>query len=406
VPAHTIAYDSEANQTIVYVNPTDHPVSIGDSGLLTVHLPVATVQLSDFVLAPTRPATTATTVVAASDALHLATTTQNDVTIVATAAAIDLSDATIMTASNADISSDATVLNSAHLVDGSQAAQTINIDDGFHATRDFIDSIEHAKFASFDEGGMPSTEDSVDDAVVTPPSGPSFEPPLVAGTALMQSSFTFDHEPVFDTVHEIDTSPTAVSDSGVLTTLESASGNRSIASAAGEPATPMQGADVNDVEPSFIAQFVSGGIVDTPGDSFHFKDEISAFRGSGVIVAELNNIQASVDRYEDAGGTHGALAISEGGETPGTLGDSFRFKDEIANSKGSGVTDVAGLDKIPASTSYYEGATGARVPPAVSDGAQAIELLSLEQHPDDHFNIVQHHAPGAPVTHAPYDLIV
>ncbi|MBR0823796.1 VCBS domain-containing protein, partial [Bradyrhizobium liaoningense] len=55
VPAHTIAwlYDSSANQTIVYVNATDQSLSIGDSGLVEVHLDgFSTVQASDFMLAP------------------------------------------------------------------------------------------------------------------------------------------------------------------------------------------------------------------------------------------------------------------------------------------------------------------------------------------------------------------
>ncbi|WP_234679436.1 VCBS domain-containing protein [Bradyrhizobium monzae] len=55
VPAHTIAwlYDSSANQTIVYVNPTDQPLSIGDSSLVEIHQTgFSTVQLSDFVVAP------------------------------------------------------------------------------------------------------------------------------------------------------------------------------------------------------------------------------------------------------------------------------------------------------------------------------------------------------------------
>ena len=40
VPPHTIAwiYDSATNQTIVYVNPTDHTLSIGSSSLLEIHL--------------------------------------------------------------------------------------------------------------------------------------------------------------------------------------------------------------------------------------------------------------------------------------------------------------------------------------------------------------------------------
>ena len=52
VPAHTVAwlYDSAANQTILYVNPTDHILDIGDSALLEIHLEgLVTVQASDFV---------------------------------------------------------------------------------------------------------------------------------------------------------------------------------------------------------------------------------------------------------------------------------------------------------------------------------------------------------------------
>src|SRR6266478_2079189 len=64
VPAHTIAwlYDGASNETIVYVNPTDQTLSIGDSGLLEIHLQgIATIQASDFVYEPT----TAPVVVAA-----------------------------------------------------------------------------------------------------------------------------------------------------------------------------------------------------------------------------------------------------------------------------------------------------------------------------------------------------
>ncbi|MFB6451773.1 LuxR C-terminal-related transcriptional regulator [Bradyrhizobium tunisiense] len=40
IPPHTLAwiYDPASNQTIVYVNPTDHPLDIGDRGLLEIHL--------------------------------------------------------------------------------------------------------------------------------------------------------------------------------------------------------------------------------------------------------------------------------------------------------------------------------------------------------------------------------
>jgi hypothetical protein len=171
---------------------------------------------------------------------------------------------------------------------------------------------------------------------------------------------------------------------------------------AGENATPMHGAGPHGFEPSFVAQIASGGTVGTPGDSFHFRDENSSSTGPGVIdVAELH---ASMSHHEDAA-TEGPQAISEGGETSGTPGESFHFKDEISSSKGSGLVDVAELSQTPASIVPHEIVAATHVPPAISDGAQAIELPSPEQHPDDHFNIVARHAPSALVTQMSHDLI-
>jgi hypothetical protein len=155
------------------------------------------------------------------------------------------------------------------------------------------------------------------------------------------------------------------------------------------------------------ASAASGGTVGTPVDSFHFTDEISASKGSGVIdVAELNDIPTSMGHREDAAGSHGPLAISEGGETPSTLGDSFHFMSQISGSKASGSTDVAELNDIPASTSHHESAAGTRGLPVISEGAQPIEPPLLEQQADHHFNLIPPHAPGAPVTQVPHDLIV
>jgi hypothetical protein len=100
------------------------------------------------------------------------------------------------------------------------------------------------------------------------------------------------------------------------------------------------------------------------------------------------------------------LAISEGGETLGALGDSFHFKDEISGSKGLKVTDVASLNGIPAPMSHHEDAAGVHRPLAISEGAQAIGLPSPAQYPDNELHIVPHDAPSALVTHVPHDLIV
>jgi hypothetical protein len=162
---------------------------------------------------------------------------------------------------------------------------------------------------------------------------------------------------------------------------------------------------VHDFEPSSMAQAGSWGTVGTPGDSFHFKDKISGSKGSGIIdIAEPNNIPASESHHNAAAGTHGPLAISEGAETPGALGDSFHFKDEIPGSKGSRVIDAAELNGTPAWMNHHEDAARTHGPLAISEGPQAIGLPPPEQ--DDQFHIGPHHAPNALVTHVLHDLIV
>ena len=56
MPKHTIVwfYDSTANKTIVYVNPTDQILSIGSSAVLEIHLQgLAAIEPSDFVFIAT-----------------------------------------------------------------------------------------------------------------------------------------------------------------------------------------------------------------------------------------------------------------------------------------------------------------------------------------------------------------
>ncbi len=143
------------------------------------------------------------------------------------------------------------------------------------------------------------------------------------------------------------------------------------------------------------------------GGSFHFKDDMSSFKGAGPIdVAEPNHAPASMDHLEGAAGTHGPLASSEGRETPDTLGDSFHFKDDMSVFKGSGPINVAELNQIPASMGHYADGAATHVLPAISDGAQAIELAPPGQHPDDRFTIVPDHTPSALVAPMQHDLIV
>jgi Bacterial Ig-like domain/FecR protein/Peptidase M10 serralysin C terminal len=424
VPAHTIAwlYDSKTNQTIVYVNLTDQTESICDSSLLEIHLPrVTTAHLSDFVLAQT-------TAAAASELSDLAVTTP--------------SDATIAAATTADVSSDSTVSNSAFF-----AALTTNIGDNVDANRDDVGSINHARFVSFDEG-------SIDSAATTLPGGLSVQLSQLAVTAPMQTIFASDQKPVTDSAdtttidhgasmhgptvdsgggivpsgsdwevntksssngdhgalipdnadgshpQELDTYPIVTLDPRFVKALENSRGDRWIASDASEHALHEPGA--HDYEPSYLTQIMSGGNVGPLGDSFHFKGDNSDSRGSGVIgVAERNDVPVSMHDHLEATGTHGPLSISRGEVTPSTLGDSFHFK-EISGFEGTGVNNFTEPDQIPTSITHNENAAVPHGPPPIS-APQTIEMPLPGPQSDDHSDVVLHHPQSHFVTH---DLIV
>ncbi|MBV8578623.1 MAG: hypothetical protein JOZ58_26770, partial [Acetobacteraceae bacterium] len=167
----------------------------------------------------------------------------------------------------------------------------------------------------------------------------------------------------------------------------------------------MHGAGPHGFDPSSTAQFVSGGTVGASGDSFHFGDENSGFKGgAGIGVAGLNDTHGPMGYDEDAG-TGGPQAISEGGETPGAPGDSFHFKHEISGFEGSRPVDVTELYRAAASIVHHENLAATDVPPAISAGAaQAIELPPPD--PDDHCNIAPGHLPRALVSQVAHDLIV
>jgi VCBS repeat-containing protein len=183
VPAHTVAwlYDSASNETIVYVNPTDQTLSIGDSGLLEIHLQgIATIQASDFVHEPT----TAPIVVAAGEPIDLA--------LAATA-----TDGIIAT-TTADNSLGWTLSDGALLADGTWTTQTTSVGYSFGADRDRIDLIDYARFTGSDEVRTHSTEYTDDDAAITLASGQSIELQHVHVMALTENKFVFGQLPVLD----------------------------------------------------------------------------------------------------------------------------------------------------------------------------------------------------------------
>jgi hypothetical protein len=253
VPAHTIAQfnDSTTHQTIVYVNPTDQVLGIGNAGLLEIHLQgISTVASSDFVLAPT----TAHAGIAGEPInSELAATAENDGAVVA------------MT-----------------FADGSGTVPTTDVGSSFDAARDQIDLMGDAGFTSFGEVRPHSTEDA-NDNVVSLANGQSIAPQRVHVTVPMDN-FTFNQTPVPDNAG----APTGGGQHVHATeALWAGRGNQAISSSAsGDDVATRHDAGVPGSEAFSTADVVFGwraagthGL----GDSFHFNAEISSFKGSDVI---------------------------------------------------------------------------------------------------------------------------
>ena len=166
MPPHTVTwlYDSATNETVVYVNSTDHTLDIGDSALVEIHLQgIASIEPSDIVPAPAA----AHIVVAGESAnLELAATAEIDATIVS------------MTA--ADASFDWTGGDGAPLADATMTVRTSDVGD------------------SFDEARTHSSEHTHDDAAITIASGEPIDPQHVQVTAVTESHLVFNQAPVFN----------------------------------------------------------------------------------------------------------------------------------------------------------------------------------------------------------------
>jgi hypothetical protein len=88
------------------------------------------------------------------------------------------------------------------------------------------------------------------------------------------------------------------------------------------------------------------------------------------------------------------------------LGDSFNFNGTISGFEGSDMIDLANLGSANASISYHENAAGTGGTLAISDGAQTVELSLLGKYSADNFSFVPDHVHGTLVTYVPHDLVV
>ncbi|WP_080751899.1 VCBS domain-containing protein [Bradyrhizobium japonicum] len=258
VPAHTIAwlYDSSANQTIVYVNPTDQSLSIGDSSLMEIHLDgFSTVQTSDFMLA----LETSGHAMAAEPA-NLEPGADNDATGSPTTAT--------------SLSSGETVHERAALIDGDgQAAKASGC--RFDADCDRVVRVGHTQFVQSDDANTRSdapTGENVASAVshVQPVNQPH-------PTAVAENRFVFDKlapfEPARESVAAKDSGP--VTPSTVDPSIESGPDSIEMSHHENHLREHHHGDPIVENDPPRVASVHFG-------DSFHFKQHGSD--GSGDIA--------------------------------------------------------------------------------------------------------------------------
>jgi hypothetical protein len=86
------------------------------------------------------------------------------------------------------------------------------------------------------------------------------------------------------------------------------------------------------------------------------------------------------------------------------LGDSFHFNGTISGFGASDSIDLANVGSATASISYHENAAGTGGTLAISDGAQTVELSLLGHYTADNFSIVPDQVTGVLVSFVPHDL--
>jgi hypothetical protein len=88
------------------------------------------------------------------------------------------------------------------------------------------------------------------------------------------------------------------------------------------------------------------------------------------------------------------------------LGDSFHFNGTITGFGASDSIDLANVASATASISYHENAAGTGGTLAISDGAQTVELTLFGDYSTDNFSIVPDPVHGTLITYVPHDLML
>jgi VCBS repeat-containing protein len=362
VPAHTIAwlYDSATNQTILYVNPTDHILDIGDSALVEIHLEgMVTVQASDFV-----PEPAAVPVVVAAEPIspELMATAETDAAVTTVAA---------------DASFDGTDSDGTHVGGGSWTLRTAWKGDSFD-------------FSRLDEARTQPTESTNEDEAIALTSGSSIEPQRVHVATLADSGPALDQTSTHD---------------GVLHTtgINVLNDDRDTPRLIGHDRT----LDDNDL---FARTHDDWSFNSAVHASIHWSSEDHG-HGHHSNSGELNT-HNSVSRHGAPDFEPSIAQVAFGSSAARTHGHghSFHFNDKISVLD---VSDLAEVGHAPVPIDHRGYAARAGDPQAISEAA--VEMASPGHHASDNsehhwfddFSHGPNHAWSGAHTHAPHhDLIV
>jgi len=385
VPAHTVAwiYDSAANETIVYVNPTDQTLSIGDSGLLEIHLQgIVSVAASDFVY----DAATASAAVAGEFInLELAATTENDEAIV--------------TMTTVDAPSDWTVSDRVFLTDANWSAGTIGERDSF-------------VFSSDDEVWKYSTESTNDHATITPLAGDqSIDVQQVDVMAPTANSLVLDPKLALDVV--IPATNFAAPSYEMAAPSQVGHGSHAefhFAAHANIQSNEDHGQGHDHKQPPVTDVAIADG---AHGHASHAGSSIGP-NFEALEVPENNGNHHSISgelNKHDAASKHAAsdstahLSSGSPAAHAHALVDSFHFKDKISAPAASDVVEDIEVDLIAASTGHPEKAADPGGRPTMSEIAQLIEPSPSEHQPSNNSSHGLGHI-GNVHAHGAHDLMV
>ncbi|MBR0756698.1 VCBS domain-containing protein [Bradyrhizobium jicamae] len=374
VPPHTIAwrYDGASNETIVYVNPTDQALNVGDSNLVEIHLQgIVSVQASDFVTDQS-----AAPIVAAADPLDLA--------LAATAENL----VALATTTTTDASSDST--GGTLAADGIWSAETTGTQFSFDAAQESLGATGLTSSGSSTQ----ATELFDAEALTAPESAPTVVPHGVH--TVTHDNFTFDQATDSSTLKTTG-DVAAVPPSG-LTATTIVIVPISTVESENHGATPEHGGGNGHSHTQAETESVAA-LDQKDQPSNHQQQDHSGPKGHAESP-QSNPANAgaveTADTHDNSPHDNGAHGNGAGNGAKATdtadLGDTFHFKDNMPNPKHSDPVDVA--DITPAPADHHD------------DGV-AHQDTTVAETPTDDLSLHSHHAAGhGHVNHATHDLIV